>query len=783
MTSETRYSDLELVERYTDQPGRLTDGLRAEIQRAWGGEPIVAYALADLDSELELAERWFALGPSSLAVLDARAHGRGRLQVFPRSELTSLNVENGLSCQTLRLQRQPGEASLVTLRYTQRQRRIMEAIVFVLEQALQGRTVPFGDPDETYLNHVVQPIREAQALVVANRLAVIWRLLGYLEPYRRQVAIGMAAALAITLLALVPPFLVGHLVDHVLGPVQGGKVRPEEVALAAWLAVAGIAAVYVLRQLCVWIRLRLMAVLGEYVARDLRTELYEHLHRLSMSFYSRKKTGSIITRVSSDTDRLWEFLAFGVVEVSLSLVMLLGLGGILVYLDFRLGLVMTLPVPVFCYAIYRHGQTMERMFLRAWRKWSRLTDLLSDTIPGMRVVKAFNQQRREKSRFDDRNHDAVGEFNRIHSAWTAFWPTLMLSVQATIIGVWVMALPRLLYGDSSLGPGLSLGTFVAFLLYMTMFVQPIEIIGQMARIMNRATSSAHRVFEVLDTEPEIVDEASPVSLPLIRGEVQFDDVSFAYDGVRQVIKGMSFRVSPGELIGLVGPSGGGKTTLVNLLTRFYDVTSGCIRIDGVDVRKLDSQQFRQQVGMVLQEAYLFHGTITENIRYGMPEASLEQVVEAARAANAHDFVCNLPQGYETVIGERGHTLSGGERQRISIARAILKNPRILILDEATSAVDTETERNIQQAMDRLVHGRTVFAIAHRLSTLRQASRLFVIKGGQLVECGSHDELMNSSVGVYRRLYELQLELNDAANEETHRDRGKSDEHRWQTQPS
>jgi len=263
---------------------------------------------------------------------------------------------------------------------------------------------------------------------------------------------------------------------------------------------------------------------------------------------------------------------------------------------------------------------------------------------------------------------------------------------------------------------------------------------------------------VLDTEPEVRDAAEPVRLEPVRGRVTFEHVTFAYDGVRQVLKGVSFDVQPGELIGLVGSSGGGKTTIVNLIARFYDVTGGAIRIDGVDVRRLDTGHYRRQIGMVLQDPYLFHGTVLENIRYGLPEAALEEVITAAQAANAHDFVCKLPHGYDTVVGERGHTLSGGERQRVSIARAILHDPRILILDEATSAVDTETEREIQQALERLIAGRTVFAIAHRLSTLRKASRLFVVEDGRLTEAGTHRELLDRPDGRYRKLYELQLQL-------------------------
>jgi ATP-binding cassette subfamily B protein len=402
---------------------------------------------------------------------------------------------------------------------------------------------------------------------------------------------------------------------------------------------------------------------------------------------------------------------------------------------------------------------MNEIFLRAWRKWSYVTDLLSDTIPGMRVVKAFHQESRETKRFNYRNYDVAEEFNAVHAIWTTFWPILMVGVHSMILLVWVFALPRLL-GTSSL-PELSPGTFVAFLLYMTMFVGPIEIIGQVARIMNRATTSAHRVFEILDTRAEIVDVPEPTRLEPVQGRVTFDHVTFGYDGVRQVIRAMSFDVEPGEMIGLVGPSGGGKTTVINLIARFYETTGGSVRIDGVDVKQLDTGHTRQQIGMVLQDPYLFHGTILENIRYGQPDAAVDRVVAAAQAANAHDFICKTAHGYDTMVGERGQTLSGGERQRISIARAILHDPRILILDEATSSVDTETEWHIQEALERLIAGRTVFAIAHRLSTLTRASRLFVIEDGRIKEQGTHATLLANENGTYRRLHDMQVDLQAA----------------------
>jgi ATP-binding cassette subfamily B protein len=679
---------------------------------------------------------------------------RAAIRLIERGHVTAVHDSRGLSASTLTLTAARDEPPLLVVRFTNRQRRAFERLRFVLDEGIEGRDVSCGDPDREYAAAVARPIRDTQALVAGRPTSVLFRLLGYMRPYRKELAFGMTAAALITAVSIAPPWIAGRLIDGVVGPAQAGTLDVGRATTIAWLAVAALAMVHVIRQAAALVRLRLMSVVGEWVVRDLRTELYAHLQRLSLSFFSRKKTGGLITRVTSDTDRIWEFLAFGIIDASLSMVMLIGLSVVLLMLDWRLGLVMTVPAPVFCWLIYRHGEKINPLFLRTWRKWSRVTDVLSDTIPGVRVVKAFNQEQREVDRFVERNDDVTDEANNVHRMWTTFWPVIMLAVHGTTVMVWALAVPRLL-GE---GATLSTGTFVSFLLYATMFIAPIDVIGQMARTMHRATSSAHRVFEVLDTEPDVRDIENAIRLEPVEGRVTFDNVSFSYDGVRQVIRGVSFDVRPGELIGLVGPSGGGKSTLVNLIARFWDVSGGVVHIDGIDVRELDGGHLRRQIGIVLQDPYLFHATVLENIAYGLPGASPADVIAAAQSANAHDFICRLPFGYETVVGERGQTLSGGERQRISIARAILNDPRILILDEATSAVDTETEREIQQALDRLIAGRTVFAIAHRLSTLRRASRLFVIVDGRLAECGTHRELMQVPDGRYRRLHEMQLSM-------------------------
>jgi ATP-binding cassette subfamily B protein len=789
LASHSLVANQAAIRKFTDQPERLPAEVRARVEAQWQGGQVQLYALADLDDAFLLKPTWVLLGehqiafvpyeqtPSQSAVKSIPALKKNgaappappiEIHTLDRAKVTRVREVNGLSCNELHLlggtpPAEPGKpapadqgpvVSLRVLRYSKRQQRALENIKFVLEESIKGTPVAPENPDSAYAETVAGAIREAQATISHHELSVLWRLLAYLKPYRKNVIIGTICAIILTLCNMVPPYITGEIIKTV--ELQNrGVVQQGNAAALAWNLLWLVGGVLVIREIATFIRFRKMAYLGESVAHDLRRDLYNHLQTLSLKFFSKKQTGSIISRVSSDTDRLWDFIAFGVVEVALSAITLIGLAGVLIWLDWQLGLILVVPIPFFLYAFYWHGKSMNKLFLRGWRHWSNLTAVLSDTIPGMRVVKAFSQEQRETARFSDRNDTVTNSFNDVHRSWTTFWPTLMMGFHIVNLLVWIVALPRLL-GVS--GPPLDSGTFVKYMLYMVMFFQPLEVIGQMTRMMNRAVSSAHRVFEILDTEPQIIEVRDAKVIPEIKGHLRFDNVSFSYDGIRRVLRNVSFEIQPGEMIGLVGPSGAGKTTITNLLARFYEATDGEIYIDGIDVRELELGPFRTQLGMVLQEAFLFHGTIVDNIRYGLPGATFEDVVEAARAANAHDFISKLPLGYETVVGERGHTLSGGERQRVSIARAILHNPRILILDEATSNVDTETERKIQEALDRLIAGRTVVAIAHRLSTLLKADRLIVIKDGKLVEEGTHKELLAIPDGVYKKLHNMQLEL-------------------------
>lgn len=755
MTRNGELTDGQLIEQLLDQPALLPAQVRLEVERQIGADPIVRYAYCDLGEARGFTRQWLIATPHQL--LWKKDEGR-ELETIERTALGAIEQDSGPGGHVLRVHR----AGAVTqppwvLRFTRRQHHAVDSVVAYLKEGAAGPAP--RDADLVYQAQTARPIRQAQSLVSSHRLSVLWRLLSYLRPYSLRLLTGLGATASITLLSLVPPYLSGYLIDHAVGEAQAHTLQGSEALQIAWLAVAGMMVAHILRHGCHFLRLRMMTALGEFVARDLRDELYRHLHSLSLSFFSRRKTGSLITRVSADTDRLWEFLALGVVDVSLAVVMLLGLSAILLHLDPYLALIVILPLPLIFLAIRWHGRRMEQLFLVSFRRWSVLTDILSDTIPGMRVVQAFDQGSNETRRFSDNNRDCAEAFNRAHSAWTSFWPLITFVVQFSSAYVWVVALPRLSGEEGTWGPPLSAGTFVSFLLYTSMFAGPVETLGQISRVMNRATTSAHRVFEVLDSQPEIVPKAKARS-DTLRGLIEFDDVTFSHDGVRPTLRGLSFVIQPGELVGLVGPSGGGKSTIIQLLSRFHDVGSGRVLLDGVDIREFNPGAVRRQMGLVQQDPYLFHGTIVDNIRYGLSYATLPEVIEAARIANAHDFICRLPQGYDTVVGERGHTLSGGERQRVSIARAVLLDPRILILDEATSAVDTETEYKIQQALGRLIRGRTVIAIAHRLSTVRDADRLFVIEGGQIAESGSHAELIQRKHGTYRRLHELQHALGE-----------------------
>ncbi|MBT7610798.1 MAG: ABC transporter ATP-binding protein [Bacteriovoracaceae bacterium] len=746
------------ISKYYEQESSLPKKIKENLLNI----EIELYGLIDLNESMEFQSSWLVLGENTLYLFKKNGEEHVLDTKLLITSISRIKEHQSLSSSKYEFLTADDMPPLLSVHFTGRQKIVLGHIKYLIETKM--KSVKYNkpkdwNPDVEYQKAVLKHLNEAQSTLSDKQGKTFLRLVGYLKPYKKDVFWGTVGAICSTLSALLPAYLTGRLLDTVIKPFQEGGLQKTLAMNAAWRILAAIFLVFILKEVFSYMRLSKMSLMGEDVAMDLRTELFSHLQKLGLDFFGRKQTGSIISRVSSDTDRIWDFVAFGIVEVGIALVTLISLSAVLITLDWKLGLAMSLPVPILLLSIYYHGERMQKLFIRAWRKWSDLTNVLSDTIPGIQVVKAFNQEEKEIDRFNQSNDDVTGEFKSVHYAWTKFWPLLMMGIQVIVMTVWILAIPRLI-SEEGTTDYLSLGTFVSFLLYVTMFSQPIEVIGQMARMLNRALSSAYRIFEILDTSPSLKNGRTILKKGELKGDIEFKNVSFSYDGVRKVVCGINFRVLPGEMIGLVGSSGGGKSTITKLIARFFDVSTGEIIIDGKNLRELEVGSFRKQVGMVLQDPYLFHGTLVDNIRYGLPDVSLKKVIEAAKIANAHEFIMSFELGYETIVGERGHTLSGGERQRISIARAILHDPKILILDEATSAVDTETERKIQDALDKLIEGRTVFAVAHRLSTLRKANRIFVVDKGEIKETGTHNDLLKKKDGLYNKLHRMQQEMSE-----------------------
>lgn len=577
-----------------------------------------------------------------------------------------------------------------------------------------------------------------------DRRALFLRVLSYLPRYKVQVGIILLTILARSVLEVFAPYLGGRILfDEVL--TEGGRYYGhifEFILCMALFAFLGV--------LMGVIHGRVNATLTPRVILDLKTQVFAAMQRLSLGFFASKETGTLMTRVSHDANHLQYFFHDGFPYFIVNLINIIGITTVMMFMNWKLTLLVLIPTPLIVYFVAKVLPRLWRAYSRRYRRSAALSALINDTLSGIRVVKAFGKEEIEKNRFAIKNQAVFRTNMELGYISAKLFP--MLTFIMSIGGLLVFC-----YGGALVIRGeATFGMLWSFIGYIGMLYGPLEFMTHIVDWWSSCMNSAQRIFEILDAQPEVAERLNPIRIPHIEGHIELNQVTFGYEPNKPVLEDITIDIAPGEVIGVLGYSGAGKSTLVNLVSRLYDVQAGYVQIDGVDVRDLCIQDLRNQIGMVLQDTYLFAGSIAENVAYAKPQASREEIIEACKVASAHDFIIKLPNGYDTVIGHRGQNLSGGERQRLAIARAILHNPRILILDEATASVDTETERAIQEGLEQLVKGRTTIVIAHRLSTLRNADRLMVIEKGKIVECGTHEELITLN-GCYYKMLQQQKE--------------------------
>jgi ATP-binding cassette subfamily B protein len=723
------------------------------------GEIVQAWLQLDLDARLQFSHGLLIVTNQRLL---AQAPGETRWQEWPLRAGLKLNHLDHAGVGTLELIDEQGR--LACWRYTLGHN--LAALRVIGEFDLQRQSVVSGRPVERPEDDFCPKCKAALApgedeCPICTRetatppstwtLLRLWR---FAKPYQWQLLAGFLLTLASTAATLVAPYLTMPLMDKVLIPFQNGQ--PIDWSLVT-LYLGGLFGAALVAWLLGWIRTYILALVSERIGRDLRTTTYEHLLGLSLEYFGGKRTGDLMARIGTETDRINVFISLHLLDFATDVLMIAMTAGILFSINHWLAIVTLLPLPFIAWMIHHVRDKLRTGFEKVDRVWAEVTNVLADTIPGIRVVKAFAQEKREAERFRESNGRNLAMNDKLNKTWSLFSPTVTLLTEVGLLVVWAFGIWQISKND------ITVGVLTAFLAYISRFYIRLDSMSRIVSVTQKAAAGAKRIFDVLDHVSSVPEPNNPVHLGKCEGRLELRKASFRY-GTRAVTRDVDLVIEPGEMIGLVGHSGSGKSTLVNLMCRFYDVTEGAVFIDGVDVRSVPVAEFRQNIGLVLQEPFLFFGTIAENIAYGKPAATRGEIIAAARAAHAHEFILRLPHGYDSLVGERGQGLSGGERQRISIARALLINPPILILDEATSSVDTETEKEIQKALDNLVLGRTTIAIAHRLSTLRKADRLVVMDRGRIVEIGNHDQLMMIE-GHYYKLYQAQARNVDSEPEE------------------
>ena len=693
----------------------------------------------DLIDDGSFGEQWLVVTDEHLFVIPAE--GTDGVVEVPLKVITETKVEEFVGAGRLEVEHGGDEPTY--LYYSNSLGPKFAEVAEAIKQLTKGETPTL--PTEIERSRCdtcgrLLPEKDGICPACVKKWDTLKRIVSYLYPYRVKVAILMLFVLANPLINQIPPLIYMYVIDDVLIPRAGVGM----LVLPALGLLGLMLSTFLFEVMSGFLR----ADVSSRTSRDIRTQLYQHVQYMPMRFYDKRQLGNLISRFTNDADRLEMFLLFGVPFMLSNTLLLIGTLGLMLYLSWKLTLYALLPVPLIVLGGLLIWGRMRRIWSRWHAKWSRLSSHLNESISGIRIVKAFAQEEREAGRFNLRNEELRSVSVTGERTWFIFFAVMNFLISFGIIFIWYFGGRQILQGE------LTYGLLMAFIRYLWNLYRPLQFFSQLNNFITRAFAGAERIFEILDTRSELFEDPEAIPMSQIEGRVAFKDVTFGYDPGKPVLNEINFDVKPGEMIGLVGKSGVGKSTMINLICRFYDVNRGSVDIDGVDIRKIRLEDLRRHIGIVHQEIFLFDGTIAENIGYGKPEATLDEIVDAAIAAEAHEFIAAKPDGYDTKVGERGNQLSGGEKQRIAIARAILHDPKILILDEATSSLDSATEQKIQAAIARLVKGRTTFAIAHRLSTLRNADRLIVLDDGKIAEVGTHEELMNRK-GIFYNLVNTQ----------------------------
>ena len=725
-------------------------------------EDVLLATDADLDMLGSYAEHWLVVTADWIMCFALDPDGAHLATDLAVAELESAQVDARVGSGFLQVKTGRGWVNVV--RYSNAESRKFVKAASKLRALVEGMPLTVSAEDDADIRRCLKcgrmvPEGTSACPRCISKRHVFGRFFKLMVPYWPY-ALGAVAILVVSIgLNLVPPRLTKMLIDNVFG----SQAPPGWFAWMAdtfgatskvgWLAllVLSLAATQLLLIVVRVANGRLSTTIGNRITYDMRLRLFRHLETLSTRYFDQNQVGTLMTRVAQDVEELQGFIWQLTNGFLYNFLIIIGVLIVLFTMHARLALFVLIPIPFVLGSTYVFWRYVQPRYYRFWDSRSKIANVLYAALSGMRVVKAFAQEAREYERVEGYAGRLRSSRMSVDIASSTFYPIVGFVFSAGGLIVWYIGGRSILEQHS-----ITLGTLMAFFGYLGMFYGPLNSLMALSQWLTSFTTQANRVFEVLDTAPEVVEAPDAADIDM-RGAIRFENVVFGYDRHTPVLKRINLEIQPGEMIGIVGHSGSGKTTLVNLLMRFYDPTEGRITIDGIDLRRIKLDSLRRQIGLVLQDSQLFSGTIVENITYGRPAATAEEVFDAAHAARAHDFITRMPDGYDTRLGESGSGLSGGERQRISIARALLFNPRVLVFDEATSNVDTVTEREIQKALEALTRGRTTIAIAHRLSTLRNADRIVVFEEGRVAEVGTHDELL-AQKGLYHKMVNIQTKL-------------------------